>query len=317
MNEKMMAEQAPDAILCLGGDGTIASVAEALSSSTFSNIRNIPIVPVPTGLANGMCSSLGISRIVVRGEGDGKRIFENVFNAQTTRSVPLWRVTIRDEHSQVYMDMRAIGTVGMGLYPHWIASTQRLLTLADFMPMLPSLGPRPAMGVAFGREVLTREQRMPVKLEVQRDGGGGWETIEEDAVQLCVASQFSHQQSLLSLTPHGSFSASTGPYLGVTLANTTASRMRLAHLFMKEGYVGGGSRWSLDIAKSPTHRSIDSILEEDGVHRLDKVIAMRWTNLSDSINVMVVVDGEPVRLPPGLSLEVSRCSPREQVNIVV
>ena len=324
-SQAQLEEQAPDAIICVGGDGTLASLAEALASSSSPRIQRIPVIPVPSGLMNGVCSSLGISRIVRKGEGDGKRLFENVFNPLGTRSVPLWRVTMRDATAPpgtgpMFLDMRALGTVGMGLYAHWMASSNRYLTLSDYFPMLPSLGPRPSLAAAFAQEVLLREQRLPMRIELQQEGKGAgpasW-TVLEEPNQLCVASQFSHQLSLLSLTPQGSFSAGNGPFLGVTTADASASQMRLVHLFTKEGYVGGGTRWSMDVAKAPQHRSIEDILAEDGVNRYERVTAMRWVNTSKDMNMLAMVDGEPVKLPAGMALEVTRCPTREQVTLVV
>lgn len=265
--------KAVDAIIVSGGDGTISSVVNVLATTRNEALLKAPIIPVPCGLQNSIASSLGVL--------SAERSV-SAFVVGRVEPVPLWEVRINGNLTRYVASYIAIGAYAM-----CVQRLHDLDAVGENYVALPMVRGKYRLGslyTAMKNEMIFCTTTMTVaksRVEVP------------SPLKLLIASQMPVQHNRYTLTPGATFKHGT---LGVTYATDEATRLRLWHLLSREAAEG-------------------AILSEDGVSECHSVseldILIKETSgesENDRSTILMMLDGEAVKLSPGSKVSVRRAS---------
>ena len=250
-----------DLVVCCGGDGTISSVVNVFSASrSISKTR--PILIIPSGLQNSIASSFGIS------SADSS---VTCFRTGRVSLAPVWSVTVGGQALRY-----VVSTISVGAYANSVRRMHEINRVLEERVALPMIREKFKAAVAF-TTIMSEPAAVDVRLR-RKDGATSQFT---SPVKSLVLSQMSMQHSGYSLTPRANF---TSELLCATVADNSASRLRMWHLLRKEAKMGG-------------------ILCEDGVHEFSDVVEV---TLQTGDAVDLLLDGEFIKIPAGTVVAIEK-----------
>ena len=200
-----------DAIVVIGGDGTLSSVAhEVLARPAW---RDVPIAVLPAGFRNGLAASLGVlePRATVRALLKGE-----------PRATPTFRVAADGE-----LVAHMLGALHFGTFADALVTAHRLLALSQESAFIAEPPQRQLLGIL--RHALLHPRRMPCALEYE-DAATGRTVAVEGPLRLVALSHAPWEHYGYTLAP----GAALDGRLHVTYATAAATRGRMFHLLRHE-----------------------------------------------------------------------------------
>nr|CCC90911.1 unnamed protein product [Trypanosoma congolense IL3000] len=271
-----------DAVVVCGGDGTLSSVVNVLAATPGHPLISTPIVSVPCGLQNSIAASLGIY--------SAERSV-SAFVIGSLQQVPLWEVRINGAVARYIVSYIAVGTYAM-----CVKRLHDLDAVGDDFVALPMVKGKYRMGALY---TALRNEVVPCSAKVTYGGEGGngkagkhgrAPLLIASPMKMLLAAQMPLQHRHYTLTPRATFKCGS---LCVTYATEAATRLRIWHLLSREAAQG-------------------VVMHEDGVGEVVGVSEVElevhdasWSGCGQS-DVIMMLDGEAVRLPPGTKVLVQR-----------
>ena len=267
-----------DAIAVCGGDGTVSSVINTFAASSQRQaLLAKPLILVPCGMQNSIATSLEIvsAETSMLAFVSGRQI-----------SVPIWEVVLNQEMTAMRF---VVSYVAIGAYANTVRRAHKMEESMDDYWTLPNIRSKFKFAALY-TTALAELCDVSIQLEYRTtpqeklDGKRGEETIR-GPIRNFIAAQMPLQHRGYSLTPHASYQHGV---LAATIADATAKRSRLWHLFTREAT-------RIDLG----------ILNEDGVREVTDVEALTIT-VGPSEPCLLMLDGEPMILDPGSVVRVRR-----------